>query len=350
MCATEANAEDRALAARLVSIVVDDETHRGKCSVWQLERYLWLSAHPEIDCNLESTLQGAAAALVAPQQEVLNAYSPMTVYGWLVRFGNLLGNRDETAAIAGDLEDNDWRTVTELLAAKPDVDKLKGAGVANEQAEVLASVIQWNTERPDLLRGLCLPDRRLLLRELLLAFPGESDTAIHALATALCTNDGRCIVSLFQITEFVSRYSEAVQNEDAEHVVTGSQDEGAVRTQKEEHLPSNWKGGGATMALLDVQNELLRATRPPKVEPPPKPQPDPTFVSEWLAEIGLPELCDMFEEQGLKEESDLDKPLFDAAELKHLTKTLGQQRRLLKALKALHVKRDLHVNSSPLKK
>ena len=34
--AAEANAEDRALAIRFVSIVVDEKTHRGKCSVWQV--------------------------------------------------------------------------------------------------------------------------------------------------------------------------------------------------------------------------------------------------------------------------------------------------------------------------
>ena len=32
----QANAEDRSLAAKLVSIALDDETHRGKCSVWQV--------------------------------------------------------------------------------------------------------------------------------------------------------------------------------------------------------------------------------------------------------------------------------------------------------------------------
>ena len=101
---------------------------------------------------------------------------------------------------------------------------------------------------------------------------------------------------------------------------------------------------------MDVQNGLVRVTRPPKVEPPPKPEPEPTFVSEWLTEVGLSELRDMFEEQGLKEESDLDDPLFNEEELKRLTKTLGQKRRLVKALKALHVKRDLHVNFSPQKK
>eukprot|EP01043_Picozoa_sp_COSAG02_P047662 COSAG02_NODE_4591_length_5182_cov_5.857761_3_plen_939_part_00 len=335
----EANAEDRALAARLVSTLVDEKTHRGKCSVWQLERFLSLHSHPKIDCDLEVMLQGAAAALVAPEQEVLQQYSPMTVYDWLVRFGNLLGGRQEIAAAADALEENGWRTVIELLAAKPDVEKLKSAGVEEAQAEVIASVVKWDAERPDLMRGLSLPDRRRVLRELLLAFPSESDETIRTLAAALCTHSGRGNVSLHQITAFVSRYND----------VADGRDEGVKKNDEQEQasLDSEWKGGGATAALLDVQNELLGASRPEKPAPEPQPEPEPTYVGKWLADVGLTELCDMFEEQGLADESDLDRPLFNPGELGRLTKTVGQQRRLMKALKALHGKQDLHVNASP---
>lgn len=321
----EANAEDRALAAKLISIVVDGETHRGKCSLWQLERFLSLHSHPTIDGSLEATVDNAAAGLVGQQEA--EPYCPMTVYDWLVRFGDLLGGREATAAAADALEENGWRTVNELLAAKPDVDKLKTAGVDEKQAEFIATVVKWDEDRPDLLRGLCLPDRWRVLQELLLAFPDEPDGAIRALTQAVCTTNGRGLVSLHQIAAFVSRYND---QQSQEH---------------HEQIPSDWKGGGAAAALLDVQDELLRAVRPPKVEPPPPPVQEPTFVSTWLTDVGLPELCDMFEEQGITDESDLDQPLFNPAEMGRLTKTVGQQRRLVKALKVLHGKRDLHVNS-----
>ena len=321
----EANAEDRALATKLISIVVDDETHRGKCSVWQLERFLSLHSHPTVDRSLEATLDNAAAGLVVQQEA--NPYCPMTVYEWLVRFGDLLGGRQETAAAADALEENGWHTVNELLAAKPEIDKLKQAGVGEKQAEFIATVVKWDEDRPDVLRGLCLPDRWRVLHELLLAFPGETDEAIRVLTQAVCTTNGRGLVSLHQIAAFVSRYN---NEQSQEH---------------HEQVSSDWKGGGAAAALLDVQDELLGAARPPKVEPPPPPVEEPTFVSTWLADVGLPELHDMFEEQGITEESDLDQPLFNPGEMGRLTKTVGQQRRLVKALKVLHGKRDLHVNS-----
>ena len=34
--------------------------------------------------------------------------------------------------------------------------------VAEEQAELIASVVKWDDERPDLIRGLCSADRRSL--------------------------------------------------------------------------------------------------------------------------------------------------------------------------------------------
>ena len=101
--------------------------------------------------------------------------------------------------------------MVELLAAKPKVDKLKGAGLSEVQAEVLSCIINWDENRPDLTRGLCLPDRRRVLHELCLAFPHEADddeATILALAKALCTPDGRGRVSLHQITAFLSRYTD----------------------------------------------------------------------------------------------------------------------------------------------
>ena len=60
---------------------------------------------------------------------------------------------------------------------------------------------------------------------------------------------------------------------------------------------------GAAAALLDVKADLHEVPRPAKLVPPPAPEPEPTYVSEWLSNAGLKKLCDGFEEQGLTEES-----------------------------------------------
>ena len=315
----EANAQDRALAASLVSCLIDDESHIGKCSLWQLEHFLALHSHPTIDLSPQATLEVVEAALLHTRDADPESiqYKPQSTYDWLLRCGELGGG--DIAAAAYALEEEGWGTVTELLAAKPDVDKLKGAGMSEEQAKIVVVISKWDADRPDLTRGLCLPDRRRVLHELLLAFPNEKDEAITALAKALCTADGRGRVSLHQLAAFCSRFGKQGEDEDGEN-------KGGA-----------WKGGGAAAALLDVE-ALLQRPRPPPVEKEPEPEPEPTFVSQWLKEAGLAKLANAFDEQGIAEESDLQAPMFNPGEIGRLAKTVGDQRRLAKAVQTLQEK------------
>ena len=175
------------------------------------------------------------------------------------------------------------------------------------------------------------------LLELCLAFLHEADddeATILALAKVLCTPDGHGRVSLHQITAFLSRYTDkpTVAEEESDGAEETEQKEKEQEKEKEKEeekeeaaesegddgedsvsssSTAKWKGGGAAAALLDVKADLLEVPRPAKLVPPPAPEPEPTYVSEWLSNAGLKKLCDGFEEQGLTEESDLRPPLFN---------------------------------------
>ena len=65
-----ASSEDRQLAAALAGLLVDEKTHRGLCSVWQLTDFLRLHAHPDIDGiggNVAAIVEAVATALVQPR-------------------------------------------------------------------------------------------------------------------------------------------------------------------------------------------------------------------------------------------------------------------------------------------
>jgi len=258
---------------------------RGLCSEWQLRNFLSMHSVASVDCDTPIACLAAAAvdALLTPRptDDAHCKYDPLSTYEWLSRCGG-----QGLARLAYGLEEEGFETACKLVSAGAQLlgkQKDKGKELmrrlrASEQEwDVLTGSLDYKTAPPPLLRDFVCPHRRRLLHEFgkryyqgaaAAADPPMDPSLASELVNALCFSDGRGRVPLQALTEHFAAHDTA---EDA----------------------------------VSSASKLLTLERAPRVEEKPAPPPPETFVSAWLARIGMKELSRGFAEQKLETEEDL---------------------------------------------
>ena len=109
--------QDTLLALSVVDLLVDNETHKGHCSIWQFKHFLDLYTHPLIDTNPEDTVAAMSLALLSERDINTTSikWEPMGIYAWMMRFGGL-GDGTIPACGWGMANDQGWSNMVRLSA------------------------------------------------------------------------------------------------------------------------------------------------------------------------------------------------------------------------------------------
>lgn len=220
-------------------------------------------------------------------------------------------------------------------------------GMTDAQASVIVAVNKWDKDEPELLRGMCLPDRKRVYHALKLAFPHQSSADSVKELTNKIAPDIYATVSVHQLEQFLQRYgdspatvdkAEALEDQKAEE--TGFVGDQQSVSQEIESVGRAAIGStvtrGVQSAKARVDEELLNIVRAPFVEPPEPPAPKPTYVASWLTKHKLGCLVQNFDMAGLHDKIDIGPPMLSEQQLEELAPKLGDRRKLVRCLKRLH--------------